>query len=269
MPHKFFKLPVIILSLFLFSCDKNNNFTIFSTEDDKRLGAQVAQQIAAHPDKFPILDKEEYSEAYGYLQGIVNKILTSGEVTYADEFVWEVYIIQNDDILNAFATPGGYIYVYTGLIKFLETEDDLAGVLAHEIAHADQRHSVRQLQKTYGLQVLLSVALGNDPSNLEKIAGAIAGNLATLRFSRKYEEEADEYSVIYLSQTNYQCNAAYSFFQKLINKKKSGSPPEFLSTHPDPEERIQAINEKAEALNCDTTPADPESYEDFKNKLPN
>lgn len=264
-----FKLVLIVFTLFFFSCDENNNFNVFSLEDDINLGAQVSQEIASKPDQFPLLDRSQYNEAYNYLQNIADKILNSGQVTYAEEFVWQVNIIHDDSTLNAFATPGGYIYVYTGLIKFLDKEDDLAGVLAHEIAHADQRHTTRQLQRAYGLQVLLSVALGNDPGALEEIAGAIAGNLATLSFSRGFEEEADEYSVIYLAETNYQCNGAFSFFQKLIDLDQAGNPPKFLSTHPDPEDRIQDINEKAEEIGCDTTPADPSSYETFKNSLPN
>lgn len=264
----FFKLGIIIPILLFTSCDENNNFNIFSVEDDIRLGEQVSQEIASKPNEFPILDENQYPEAYSYIRGMTQSILNSEKVTYDDEFVWEVNIINDDNTLNAFATPGGYIYVYTGLIKFLDKEDDLAGVLAHEIAHADQRHSSRQLQRVYGLQVLLSVALGNDPGTLEKIAGSIAGNLAALSFSRDFEMEADEYSVIYLSETKYQCNGAFSFFQKLIEQDQAGSPPKFLSTHPDPEDRIMDINEKATEIGCDTDPLDPPSYQDFKSSLP-
>ena len=187
---------------------------------------------------------------------------------YKDEFVWDVKIIQNDTILNAFATPGGYIYVYTGLIKYLDKEDDLAGVMGHEIAHADMRHSVRQLQKVYGVQILLSIALGQNPSQLKEIAAGLAGNLATLKFSRQHESEADDYSVEYLSGTNYQCNGAYSFFQKLLDTSQSGDVPEFLSTHPAPQNRVDDINAKAQEMGCKTTPWNPSSYADFKRSLP-
>ena len=111
------------------------------------------------------MDPVQYQNAYNYLQGITDEILNSGNVTYRDEFVWKIHIIEDDEVLNAFATPGGYIYVYTGLIKFLENEDDLAGVMGHEIAHSDQRHSVKQLQKMYGVQILLSVVLGESHRN--------------------------------------------------------------------------------------------------------
>ncbi len=262
----YFFLCSFVLLLFT-ACDKNNNFNVFSIEDDKQLGLQVRDEIAGNPQEFPLLPIEEYPDAYAYLNNIVDKILVSEDVGYRDEFAWEVRIIDQD-VLNAFAVPGGYIYVYTGLIKYLDNEDDLAGVLAHEIAHVDQRHSTQQLQKQYGIQILLSVALGNDAGQLEQIAGALAGNLAGLKFSRDDEREADEFSVRYLDETDYQCNAAFSFFQKMIDHEEGGTTPAFLSTHPDPKDRIADINATADELGCDKTPLAPEEYQDFKNSLP-
>ncbi len=256
---------VIFLAIISGSC---SNVVLFSIEDDIKLGAQVAKEIESKPDEYPILSESRYPASYKYLRTMRDRILNSGRLTYREQFAWEVKIIQNDEVLNAFATPGGYIYIYTGLIKYLDKEDDLAGVLGHEMAHADQRHSVRQLQKVYGVQILLSIALGNNPSQLAQIAGALAGNIGTLKFSRDHEREADEYSVIYLAETPYQCNAAYSFFQKMIEEEKAGQVPQFLSTHPAPAERIEDINKKAKSLGCSTNPWDPASYRNFVNSLP-
>lgn len=262
-------IPFFLLLLLVFpACDENNDFVIFSIEDDKALGLQVSEEIASDPNQFPILDPVQYKAAYDYLQDITDEILNSGSVTYKDEFAWKIHIIEDDNTLNAFATPGGYIYVYTGLIKFLENEDDLAGVMGHEIAHSDQRHSVKQLQKMYGVQMLLGIILGENPSQLETIAGQIAGSLAGLSFSRSHEEEADEFSVMYLAETPYQCNGAHSFFSKLLEAEMTGSTPKFLSTHPDPADRIEDINSKAEELSCSITPYAPATYNDFKNMLP-
>ena len=252
-----FSIVLISTTLFV-SCDKNGDFLIFSVQDDIDLGAQVAEEIASDPDQFPILprgntaDCPDCAGAYAYLDNMVNDILDSEGVAFRDEFAWEVQLIDDDDVLNAFATPGGYIYVYTGLIKFLERADDLAGVIGHEIAHADQRHSSKQLQRQYGVSVLLSIILGNEPGQLEELAGTLAGNLGSLSFSRNLETKADEYSVIYLSDTDYACNGAFSFFQKLIDLEATGGTPAFLSTHPDPAERVDAINEKAIQEGCST-----------------
>lgn len=266
------KLYTIFLfgGLLLFnSCkDKNENFVFFSIEEDVNLGAQVSEEIENDPNQFPILDEVEYSEAYNYMNNLLDYILTSGEVQYLDEFVWDIHIIENDSVLNAFATPGGYLYVYTGLIKYLDQEDDLMGVLGHEVAHSDLRHTSRNLQRQYGISVLLQLLTGEDPSQLEQIAGQIAGTAAGLSFSREFEVEADERSVEYLANTPYACNGAYSFFQKLLDEGQAGGTPAFLSTHPDPEDRVEDINVKADEIGCDTNPFAPASYEDFKNMLP-
>ncbi|MGB0177656.1 MAG: M48 family metalloprotease, partial [Owenweeksia sp.] len=168
------------------------------------LGAQVAAEIESDPS-YTILSRSANPASYRYLDSMVTAILNSGEVAYRSEFVWDVHIIQNDEVLNAFATPGGYIYVYTGLIKYLNNPDALAGVMGHEIAHADLRHTSRNLQKQYGVQFLLNLLLGENPSQLEQIAGQIAGTLAGLEFSREYETEADEKSVEYLAKTGFAC----------------------------------------------------------------
>lgn len=256
----------IMLSATMISCDKNDNVVLFSINNDKELGAQVSEQIE-NDSSFNLMSRSEYPEAYLYLDAMVDEILNSVEVTYRDEFVWQVTLIHDDSTLNAFATPGGYIYVYTGLIKFLDNADDLAGVLGHEIAHADLRHTSRNLQKQYGIQILLSIALGQDASQLEQVAGQIAGTVAGLSFSRDFEEEADAESVVYLAETHYACNGAASFFEKLEATGQAGGVPEFLSTHPSPENRVADINAQADALNCDTT-LSGDDYNGFKESLP-
>lgn len=252
---KYFKrllLAVSLLSVSIFiSCDENGDFLIFSIQDDIELGAKMDDQIENNPDEFPILSRSQYPQAYNYMDNMVTHILDQGDVTYRDDFAWEVHIIDQD-VLNAFVTPGGYIYVYKGLIKYLDEADDLAGVIGHEIAHADQRHSSKQLQRQYGISVLLSIVLGEDPSALEQAVAQIAGVGATLKFSRDAEAEADDFSVEYLADTRYACNGAASFFQKLINDQQTGGTPEFLSTHPRPDNRVEDINAKANEVGCST-----------------
>lgn len=259
---------LLILAVACKNDDDDAPFVLLPLQNDIDLGAQVNAEIAANPNEYPVLDETEYAEAYDYLQAMTDEILESDDIVYRDQFAWKIHIIHDDEILNAFATPGGYIYVYTGLIKFLDQADDLAGVMGHEIAHADRRHSMVQLQKLYGTQLILNILLGQNPSKLTEIAAAIAGQATTLAFSRENEVDADDYSVRYLADTEYACNGAYSFFQKLIDMQQAGNIPEFLSTHPNPASRVEDINKKATELGCDTTPKTPSSYEDFKNSLP-
>lgn len=133
------------------------------------------------------MDSVRYASAYSFIRGLKDSILNTGEIDYRNEFAWQVYIIEDDATLNAFATPGGYLYFYTGLIKYLQNEDDLMGVMGHEIAHADKRHLIQQLQREYGVNLLLSIALGEQPDQ----AAQILNSLGSLKFSRNNETEAD------------------------------------------------------------------------------
>lgn len=269
MKHSLQCVLVLFLGLAVVSCkDKNDNFIALSINQDIELGKQVSDEIASDPDNYPLLDESEYSDAYNYLGGLVDQILNSGEVAYRNEFVWEFKIIANDSVLNAFATPGGYIYVYTGLIKYLDQEDDFMGVLGHEIAHADLRHTTKNIEQQYAANILLSILVGEESSQLEQMVAQLAGNLTGLAFSRNFESQADDRSVEYLAETNYACNATASFFQKLIDQGQAGGAPEFLSTHPKPDNRVEDINKKADEIDCSTTPLNPTTYEDFKNMLP-
>lgn len=270
---KTMKKTIITTLTFVFlisfnACDKNKNVVLFSVQDDVELGRQVASEIESDPATYPILSQSEYPEAYTYLDGIVNEILNSGQVVYRDEFVWDVKIIHDDDVLNAFATPGGFIYVYTGLIRYLDSEDHLAGVIGHEIAHADLRHGSRNLQTQYGISFLLGLLLGENPNSLGQIAGQIAGTLAGLSYSRSFESEADDNSVVYLAETDYACNGAAGFFRKIRDEGQCNANFVWLSTHPDPCDRIEDIDQKSTEESCSTSELNPATYQDFKDSLP-
>ncbi len=251
------------------SCDENGDFLLFSIQNDKDLGEQVKAEIAGQPDIYPILDRSTYPQAYSIMDGMLSDILNSGEVTFSDEFDWELFIIDDDQTLNAFATPGGKIYVYTGLVYFLDHADDLMGVMGHEVAHADQRHSSKQLQRVYGISVLLEVIAGGQSELTQQILGSLVG-VGALSFSRDAETEADDFSVTYLSQTTYACNGAAAFFQKLIDRDAAGDTPEFLSTHPAAQSRVEDINNMAAALGCNTNLRDSDRSElqSLKDVLP-
>lgn len=257
------KIKVLLLPAGLFLLIICSCLNIFSVSDDIKLGQQVDEEIEADPSTYPILDESEYADAYAYLREIRDEVLQSDALKYTDRFEWEVHIIENDEVLNAFAVPGGYLYFYTGLIKYLDSEDNFAGVMAHEIAHADRRHSTEALTEIYGTSLLLNVVLGD---RLD-IVQDIALGLSSLAFTRSNESEADEYSVIYLSDTLYACNGAAGFFEQLIEDEAASSPPEFLSTHPNPDNRVEDINAKADELECDTT-ASGRDYDSFKAMLP-
>ena len=222
----------------LFSCQsRDGDFTIFSEEDDMELGRQIAAQIESNPDQFPVLRKEQYPDLYKHLEKIRDKILASDEVLHRDDFSWELKVIENDTMYNAFCTPGGYIYVYSGLIRFVQSEDELAGILAHEIAHGDLRHSTDQMTKAFGLQTLVRIVAGSDVEQLTQVGV----NLLGLSFSRSDEEDADLSAVNFLNDTDYHPRAFSAFFKRMESRHGSPGVLQFLSTHPNPDHRIEKI----------------------------
>jgi len=255
---------MLLIVLIPFMGCKDGGINLFSLQRDIDLGKQVETEIAANPTDYPILSETQYPEAYGHLRRITRTILNSGEVSHKDDFEWKTYLIKDDNTLNAFCTPGGYIYVYTGLIKYLEKESHLAGVMGHEIAHADRRHSTDAMTRQYGVSLLLQIALGENPGALTQLATQIA----ELSYSRKAESEADDYSVIYLTPTEFQGNGAAGFFQKLLDQGQGGATPEFLSTHPNPDNRVESINAKWKELNGPTRDEVAGRYEAFIASLP-
>lgn len=265
-PFVFLCLMLLAVSA-MYSCDRSGDFVVFSVQNDVALGTQVNEEIRSKPDEYPILPEEEYPQAYQHLRRMLDQVLASDAILYEDVFAYDsIKIIRNDQELNAFATPGGYIYVYSGLIKYLDSPDHLAGVIGHEIAHAERRHSSKTLQRQMGIQLLLDIVLGQD----QGAATQILNQLGELQFSRSAETEADEFSVTYLSNnaSPYECTGAAGFFQKLQEENTEAGIPEFLSTHPSPDNRIEKIMETAAAINCSTEASGSDILQELKNSLP-
>jgi predicted Zn-dependent protease len=269
MRMSMYRFGIFALVVFTFaSCgltnpkNKGKGVNLFSIQQDKELGKQVASEIDANTAEYPLLDPVQYKFAYDYVNKVRDKILSSGQVDYKDEFEWKIKIIHDDSTLNAFCTPGGYIYVYTGILKFLDSEDQFAGVMGHEIAHADMRHSTRQMTQMFGVQVLLSVIAGNRAA-IQQITGALIG----LKFSRNHETEADGRSVKYLCPTDYNAAGGAGFFQKIQEMGGSGQP-EFLSTHPDPGNRIEHFHNDKATNGCVGSQTFQSEYKAMVAKLP-
>jgi predicted Zn-dependent protease len=249
--------------VFLQACkDENGKINIFSVQDDMALGAQVSVEFEKDPAN-KILDSASNVGIYKYIYGLRDSILKTGKLTYGTTFQWRIRILKDDTTLNAFCTPGGYIYIYTGLMKFLESEDQLAGVMGHEMAHADKRHSTESMTREYGIQTLINIIFGSDKGQLVRIAAG----LKSLQYSRANESQADEYSVIYLYPTAYNAYGAAGFFEKIIAQGGT-NPPEFLSTHPNPDNRVQAIKDKWMELGGKQGNDFKTRYNNFLNTLP-
>jgi predicted Zn-dependent protease len=162
---------------------------------------------------------------------------------------WEFNLIDDDETANAFCVSGGKIAVYTGLLPIAETEDGLAVVVAHEVAHALANHGGERMSQLLVAQLggmALSRAVEKEPERTQELwltaygIGAQFGFL--MPYSRQHESEADRIGLILMAQAGYHPRAAIPFWQRMA-AGGGASPPEFLSTHPSPETRIEQIRE--------------------------
>ncbi len=257
----------LLFSLSALRCGAN----IFSDSDDIKLGQQVDKEIRSKPNEYPILQGRP--DVNTYVERVGNRALASPEVKKRGIYAYTYEIIKDDKTINAFCTPGGYIFVYTGLLKFVDNEATLAGILGHEIGHAERRHATKRITKAYGAQILLSIALGENSSQIVEIGANLFTGLAFLANSRSDEAEADEYSFKYLQSTEYYPGAIRFFFDKIQQEKETrgGSFERLLSTHPLPQDRIDRV---IEMLKQSGIPAPTEDhlfvqrYQSFKSTLP-
>lgn len=242
---------------------------VFQVEDDVLLGQQSAAAIAEDP-AMPVLAEADYPALYGHMRRIVRNVVQSPEVLQRETFAYDqVKVIHDDGVLNAFCVPGGFIYVFTGILRYLDAEDHLAGVLGHEIAHAEKRHSSLRLQRQFGVKRLSEFVLLSQPLGVSDVIHlAILRDLLDLRYSREQEAQSDEYSVRYLAGSGYACDGAAGFFAKLIDEGDGARLPAFLSDHPDPAARVRDIRDAARRLGCSTEPSGGSTWRQVQASLP-
>jgi len=261
-------LIILTSSISCMQCGLN----IFPDDEDIKLGKQIDQEIRKNPKQYPIM--EGHPAVKQYVKEVGDRVLASPAITKKGIYAYQYEIIHDDSTINAFCTPGGYIYVYTGLLKFIDNEATLAGVLGHEIAHAERRHATTRMTKTYGLQIVLGLALGENPNQIAAITANLLATGGLLANSRADESEADEYSLKYLSSTPYYPGAITYFFEKMERRKggsSGGSLDRLLSTHPLDQDRIdhakallqQMGNPKASEANLFA-----QRFQAFRKKLP-
>lgn len=160
---------------------------------------------------------------------------------------WEYVVFEDDSQLNAFAMPGGKIGVYSGLIKFIASDDELAAVLGHEVAHVAARHSNQQVSLQMGLAAAGAIGgfLAKDMDETTKeivyALSGVGGQLGSLRYSRAHEMEADNLGLTYMSLAGYNPQAAIAFWQKMIHHSKMRKVPTILSSHPAERDRLRHL----------------------------
>ncbi|MBI4041652.1 MAG: M48 family metalloprotease [Deltaproteobacteria bacterium] len=246
-------LFVFLSLLFLTQCATSGrnkgDINMYSTGQDAKLGAYWASQI---PKMMPLLFDERLLDFVNNLgQKIVHQFPEEERL-----FDYHFKIVKDPQV-NAFALPGGYIFVNLGLLQVVEEEAELAMVLGHEMGHVVYRHGTEQLTKAQGFSCCLAItanAVGLGQIQVELIN--LFGQTGLLFYGRKAELESDGFGVESLHRSHYDLSYAHTFFEKLqkIYKDKPNRLEKMLSTHPTPDVRIQEVKVAVQKYKADPNP---------------
>lgn len=228
----------------------NPGWNMFSAQQDVEIGAQSAAEAER---QLPILRD---ADVEGYVNRIGQKLAANAG---GPQFQYRFRVINASDI-NAFALPGGYIYLNRGIIENARNEGEVAGVLAHEIAHSALRHGTHQASKAYaaqaGLQILgglLGGKVGNNTAQILNTVGGVGLNALFLKFSRELETQADVRGAQILAASGYTPADMVSFFDQLA-KVDTAKKTTWLSHHPAPPDRQARIEKERQLLKEPATP---------------
>ena len=236
-----------------------------SQQQEVQMGQEYAQQINA---QLPIVQDPELNRYINVLGDSIARLTSRGDLD------WHFFIVDAQEV-NAFAVPGGFVYVNRGLIQRTDQMDELAGVLGHEIGHVVRRHTVKQMEKAQGANVGVTLACILTSICNSQIAGAainIAGGAVFARFSRQDEAEADNEGFNNVVRAGISPVGMVTMFRKLLEERKNrpGGVEAWFLTHPLEEDRITAVQARINQLPPSTLSrlgTDTRNYHSFKTRL--
>ncbi|MEE9443367.1 MAG: M48 family metallopeptidase [candidate division Zixibacteria bacterium] len=245
--HSRYYLPVfLIIVLFAFqSCATTGpggrkSFILISSSQEVSIGQGLNQELQQSEKWLNDADWQAYFNELG------QKIVA---VSDRKDIEYKFAVIESDQI-NAFAAPGGFVYFYTGLIKKMDNEAELAAVMAHEISHVVGRHGVKRLQSVMGLSLVLDLALGKKSDQAKALAGTALGVVMS-GYSRSNEHEADDFGLTYMVKAGWHPDGMISMFEKLramSNDDNAGFFEMLASSHPQASDRISSTRERIQKL---------------------
>jgi beta-barrel assembly-enhancing protease len=212
-------------------------------QEEAQMGRQYAAQIN---QQLPIVQD---AAVHRYINQLGNQVARVAD----DRGLQYTFYVVNSDVVNAFAVPGGHIYINRGLIEQTDNLSELAGVLGHEVAHVVARHGVDQMVRMQRAELganLAYVLLGRPPGQLEQVGLQLGAGAYFASHSREAEREADDLAVGYMMQAGIDPNGIVTFFQKLMSERQRqpGRVEQWFSTHPLTEERITNTRAAVQAI---------------------
>lgn len=220
-------------------------WNLFSKDQDIQMGKEYSQQIEQQVEVLPP------GPLTSYINELGQKIATQSP---ANAFQFQFKVV-NDPTINAFALPGGFVYINTGILLNANNEAEVVGVIAHECSHVALRHSTNSITKSYALQIpamalgMYAQSRGGITGMLGQLGVGLAANGALMSFSRAHEQQADLLGARMMHQAGYNPIEMANFFEVLEQKMgKSGKGAQFFSSHPNPGNRVKYVSEEATLL---------------------
>jgi predicted Zn-dependent protease len=236
----------VLLSLFLVGCSSKTPYTnrsqlmLISENEEMQMGEKGYKEFL---QKAKISTNEEQTKRIERIMARIAKAANK------PEYKWEIHLVEDKQV-NAWCMPGGKMVVYTGILPLAKNDDQLATVISHEVAHALARHGAERLsqQQMLGIaQQLGSIAVATKAPNYTGAFNTAYGYAATLGvmlpYSREHEYEADEIGLYLMHKAGYNIDESIKFWENMRQLKKGEAPPEFLSTHPNDEHRIEKLKQ--------------------------
>jgi len=232
-----------------------------STDEEVQLGQEMSVEVAK---QYPIYDNAAVT---AYVQKVGDKIVQNSD---RKDIAYHFAVI-NQNTVNAFSLPGGYVYAYTELMKAADDEAEFAAVIAHEVAHVAARHSTERLTQQYGYQFLSGLLLGKNPNAAAKLVTDLAATGGFLKYGRDDEYEADRLGAKYLSAAGYDPQAMVDFLNKL-KALETSEPSKFetwLMTHPPASDRVARVKTEVAGFPKLANPVrNAAAYAEIKAQLP-
>lgn len=242
----------------------NQRLNLLSTEQEIELGKQMASEIEKEETPLNNAAIQKYVRAIG--ERLVDQS-PRRDVPYS--FV----VIDKPEVVNAFALPGGRMYVYTGLMKMCDNEAQLASVMAHEIGHVAGKHHGEALTRQYTYEFLADLLLGQNSPERNKVFAQMAANIWNLNYSRDQENEADRLGIDMLFRAGYKPEAAADFMRKLAQyeaEQGGGRQPRFLqffASHPATESRVANLDLLAQRYPQNLRNESPTYFDRYKHNV--
>lgn len=239
------------------------------TDEEQRVSITQEQEIALGLEAAPQLTQqygglEPDQQAQATLDRVCERIISSSQASETG-YPFECELLDDPETINAFALPGGPVFITSALYERLETEGQLAGIMAHEIGHVVARHSAQQIARMELAQGLSGAAViatyDPDNPNAQQTAAvaAMISQVVNMQYSRDDEIESDVLGVRFMSEAGYDPRSLIGVMEILAEASEGQRPPEFFSTHPNPENRIERIQEAIDERYPNGVPEDLES----------